>query len=545
MIDRLRRVPWAALAAAVVLNAALAFENWWPTPAIVPLAQLAPEFLGLWLLLLVAAIGGVATRPRLISLVAACYMALVIGRYADVTSPALYGRPLSWHWDGKHLPDLIAGAIAQSAPWRVAAIVLGIAVGIVAGHRLLRWLIALLARAARPASRSALAWSTTALATAVVVAYLAGVQATWSWVSPPVLRGWWQQAALVWAARSPENLDEVLPPSPAFDSDLGAVADADVVLIFLESYGASTIDDAVLAHDLEPGRRKLGEAIARSGNTVVSAQIRSPTFAGGSWLTHAALLTGIDTADPARYPLLLASDRDNLVKRFRARGHRTIGLMPGMRGSWPEGSFYDYEQLITASELDYRGPRFGFWQIPDQYSIARLEALSSAEAEVDGRPRFIVFPTITSHIPFDPVPPLQPDWTRLLGPTPFDPAEVARVLARSPDWLALRDPYLRSLVYSFGWIGDWLERPTERERVVLIVGDHQPAAQVTGRDASWNVPVHLITSNAQLLDRIQRAGFAPGLAPPSPAIGDMPWLLRVLLDVFDSHAPVPAPGGHP
>jgi len=156
-----------------------------------------------------------------------------------------------------------------------------------------------------------------------------------------------------------------------------------------------------------------------------------------------------------------------------------------------------------------------------------------------------VFPTITSHIPFDPVPPLQPDWTRLLGPTPFDPAEVARVLARSPDWLALRDPYLRSIVYSFGWIGDWLERPTKRERVVLIVGDHQPAAQVTGRDASWNVPVHLITSNAQLLDRIQRAGFAPGLAPPSPAIGDMPWLLRVLLDVFDSHAPVPAPGGHP
>lgn len=543
MIARLRRWPWAALGAAVALNACLSFENLWPTPAIVPVPQLAPEFLGLWVVLLLAAFAGVVNRRWLVPTAATVYLALMVGRYVDVTAPALYGRPLSWHWDARHLPDFIAGAIAGAPTLKVAALALAIVLGLWLGHRLLRHLIARLASAALVASRSRLAWSATLVAALTVGGHLAGSAALKGWVAPPVALGWWQQASVFWAARSPERLDALLPPSPVFDSDLGAVADLDVAIVFLESYGASVIDDPALARGLDPARRDFAAAIDRSGNAVHSAQIRSPTFGGGSWLAHAALLAGIDTSDPARYPLLLASERDNLVKRFTARGHRTVGLMPGMRGTWPEGVFYDFEQLYTSQELDYRGPTFGLWQIPDQYSLAKFEALEAVRPG-DDRPRFIVFPTITSHIPFDPVPPLQSDWSRLLEPEPFDEPDLARS-ARSADWLALRDAYLRSLAYTFGWLGAWLERPAPRGRVVLVVGDHQPVAQVTGRDASWNVPVHLITTDARLQQRIQRAGFVAGLSPTGPAIGDMPWLLRILLDVFDSRTPVPAPGGHP
>ncbi len=544
MIAALRRWPWATLGAAVVLNACLAFENLWPTPAIKPVAQLAPEFLALWTLLLLAALAGLAERRWLITALAAGYLTLVVGRYVDVTAPALYGRPLSWHWDARHLPDFIAGALAGTPPLKVAAVMLAIGLGFGLGYTMLRRLIARLAAAAAPAARSRLAWSSTAAAALMVAGHFAAGEALKPLVSTPVAPGWWQQATLAWAARSPARLDQRLPPSPSFDSDLGAVADLDVVLVFFESYGASTLDDPALSRGLEPARRQLAQAIARSGSTVHSAQLRSPTFGGGSWLAHAALLAGVDTSDPARYPLLLASDRDNLVKRFTARGHRTIGLMPGMRGTWPEGVFYDFEALYTSRELDYRGPSFGLWQIPDQYSLARMEALE-AERTDDDRPRFIVFPTITSHIPFDPVPPLQEDWSRLLGAQPYDEGDVATALARSPDWLALRGAYLRSLAYTFGWLGDWLERPKRRDRVVIVVGDHQPLAKVAGRDASWNVPVHLIASDARLLERIARAGFTAGLTPSGPAIGDLPWLLRVLLDVFDSKAPTPAPAGHP
>jgi hypothetical protein len=40
------------IVALLVLNGLLSFGPWWPTPGIVPQARLAPEFVGVWLLLL-------------------------------------------------------------------------------------------------------------------------------------------------------------------------------------------------------------------------------------------------------------------------------------------------------------------------------------------------------------------------------------------------------------------------------------------------------------------------------------------------------------
>lgn len=554
--------------AALLLNGLLAFENWWPTPAIRPLAQLAPEFLGLWLLLLViagrprrhaagqaagqAAVQGAgqgaqqsasepgdgapATAPLSalsLTALAAAYLLLSLGRYIDVTSPALYGRRFSWYWDGPHLPGLLAGATATLPA--LASVTAGVVICglLLAVLLLLRRLIARLAEAAVAARRSRPLLGLTAAAVLLVAGSLAGVSATWPWVSPAVSPGWWQQARLVWLASRPDAMAASLPASPHFDSDLSRVRETDVVLIFVESMGAATIDDPELARALQAPRRSLARAIANSGMTVVSSQVRSPTFGGGSWLAHAALLSGIDTADPARYPLLMASERDNLVRLFARHGHRTISLQPGLQAPWPEGRFYNFDQLLDAEALAWRGPAFGFWRIPDQYSLARLDAGEAvAVAGGEHRPRFVVFATISSHLPFDPVPPLQPDWDRLLGDTPFDSDAVDSALDRRPDWLALREPYLRSLSYSLGWLSQWLQRPAVRERLVIVVGDHQPAASVAGRDASWNVPVHVISADPVVTASLQAAGFEPGLLPAGPASGDMPWLLGRLLDAL-------------
>ena len=356
-----RRWPWAALTAAIVLNAALAFENWWPTPAIRPLAQLAPEFLGLWLILMLAA-GRDRRRDAgvMLSLLAAGYLLLVIGRYVDVTAPALYGRAFSWYWDAPHVPGLLAGVLGQTPPLTLVSIATGLALALLAAGWGLRSLIAKLAAVAPAARRSPLARGLTAAAAALVAAWLAGAPAVGAWVSTPVLGGWWQQARLAWLASRPGAMDEALPPSPSFDSDLAQVSDTDVVLIFAESYGATTVDDPALAKALTPARRRLAREIDAAGLTAVSAQVLSPTFGGGSWLAHAALLGGIDTGDPRRYPLLLASERDNLVRLFSRRGHRTVAVMPGTRTSWPEGRFYRYDRLLDAEALDYQGPTFGF-----------------------------------------------------------------------------------------------------------------------------------------------------------------------------------------
>jgi hypothetical protein len=67
---------------------------------------------------------------------------------------------------------------------------------------------------------------------------------------------------------------------------------------------------------------------------------------------------------------------------------------------------------------------------------------------------------------------------------------------------------------------------------MILIGDHQPPAAVSGEGASWDVPVHVITSRRALLDRLEAHGFQAGLKPAGPAVARMHALLPVLLDAF-------------
>ena len=56
---------------------------------------------------------------------------------------------------------------------------------------------------------------------------------------------------------------------------------------------------------------------------------------------------------------------------------------------------------------------------------------------------------------------------------------------------------------------------------------------VSGEDATWDVPVHVITSRAQVIDRLLRRGFSEGLRPHAPSAIRIHALLPALLDAFD------------
>ena len=238
------------------------------------------------------------------------------------------------------------------------------------------------------------------------------------------------------------------------------------------------------------------------------------------------------SAIPEVYDLLLTTRRPTLVSHFSSHGYGTVALMPGIRANWPEGSFYGYDALLDSRRIDYRGPDFGYWRIPDQFSIARF-AQQRRDA-VDPQPQFLVFPTVTSHIPFGPVPPYQADWSRLTAATPFALPALAQSLARSPDWLDLGPAYVETLSYTFDWLTGYIALPSPRDYMMIVVGDHQPAASVSGRNASWDVPVHLITSDAGLARRFEALGFTPGLVPRRPTLGAMSELTRVLLQAFNA-----------
>src|SRR5688572_463528 len=101
---------WALFAVAVAaLNASLTFENVWPTLAIRMSGDVSPELtvcvlgliLGRWLELRWP---GTATRTAARG-VAVLWVALIVGRYVDVTVRSLYGRDINLYWDLRFVPD--------------------------------------------------------------------------------------------------------------------------------------------------------------------------------------------------------------------------------------------------------------------------------------------------------------------------------------------------------------------------------------------------------------------------------------------------------
>ncbi len=543
----------AAVLALLFLNATLSFREWWPTPGVLPDDRLAPEFVWLWLILLavVGLRGGLS--PRVLQVLTVTYGLLVVGRYADVTVPSLFGRPINLYWDGAQIPRFL-WVSAQDLPWWLSAgILAGVLLFFWALHRLLRLAIRVAAREAVPyALRRPWTWGVTAAEAALVAANYAGVQATWPYVSKPVIPTYWRQANLLTTAFSPGRLAEVLPPSTVLDQALaappgvalGALGGRDLYLILLESYGAIAYDNPEAARRLAPARARLAAEIAATGRDVVSGFLRSPTFGGGSDLAQLSVLSGLDLSDPLRHDLLLTTERPTLMTLFRAQGYQTIGFYPALSWDWPERAFYGFDVFLEGRGLDYQGPALGYWNIPDQYSLARLEQLYPRSPEAP--PRFLFFPTINSHLPFSQAPPYQPNWQRVLTPEPFDEAELQRARADQPNWLHMFPGYLRMIEYSYRWLGGFLQQPEPRDTVFVLAGDHQPTANVSGEGASWDVPVHIIARDPALLARLTAAGFRPGLEPPRPPLGGLHDLTGFLVSAFSrEESPVAAADGVP
>jgi len=524
---------WLAIPAALVLlNASLTFENVWPTPRITWGYAFSIE-LALAVLLLAAAH---RQAWRLARVLPVLWVVLVAGHYLDVTAPGLYGREFNLYWDGQHLGN-VAAMLAAAAPWWQIGLVITsfvLAVGFV--YVLARLAIGQLAAAVEyRRARIALATLAALLVAVNTAQRLPGFPIDVAFADP-VTPAYLRQARFALAMAGPGAAAPRLGASPVLDTGLRGLAGIDVVLIFIESYGAVTWETPEMSAGLAGSRRDLDSAIRDTGREVVSAYVESPTFGGSSWLAHLSLLSGVEVRDQYAYTALMASKRDNLVTNFARRGYRTVALMPGMRQPWPEGAFYGFDMIYGRDHLEYPGPQFGWWGIPDQYALARLDVLERQQSP--RKPVFAVFPTSTTHAPFGPVPPYQPAWSRVLTANAYDPADVERTLAGNPDLSNLGPSYVRAMAYEYQSLAGYI-REQPGDVVLVLIGDHQPPAAVSGRDAPWRVPVHVVGRREAILQRLRDRGFRPGLEPQRPAIGAMYQLTPVLLEAFDAVTPTP------
>ncbi|VTU34867.1 Phosphoglycerol transferase, alkaline phosphatase superfamily [Variovorax sp. PBL-H6] len=517
----------------LLLNALLTLENHgpglWPRPAL----RLSFELV-VALLLLAA---WIASRGRpgigVLRMLAAASSFWVVARYLDVTVSAVFGRQLNLYWDSRHALEVLR--MGEFSAWQIGMGALAVmAVPLLLYALALRCWRAVAQALAWTPPRPAIGLAGLLLGACFAAHGIGGRDTRWFFSMPvaPILA---HQAGVLAGQLLPGQASARLAPSPDFaQGGLAGLHGADVLLLFAESYGVTTLDDPRQAAALAPQRAAFAQALAAGGLQVVSARVRSPTYGGASWLAHAELLSGVDMQDPGAYELLLATQRSTLVRHFQASGWRTVNWMPGLQRPWPEGRFYGFDRYGDAERIGYRGPAFGYWRIPDQVSMALLHAQELTSPPSQRAPRFMVFATLASHAPFRPLAPYVTDWHKLTGHEAYTSAEVARSLALPVSWQTPVPAYLESLAYTFRWLGDYLEHRAPRQLLTIVIGDHQPLASVSGTGASWDVPVHIISGDAALLRRFEAHGFKPGLLPePEPAAMRMHALTPLLLEVFD------------
>lgn len=298
------------------------------------------------------------------------------------------------------------------------------------------------------------------------------------------------------------------------DQLLTALRGKDVVISFVESYGRSAVEHPELAPRitsvLDDGSRRLRDA----GFASRSAFLTSPTAGGGSWMAQATLLSGLWIDNQQRYRNLVNSDRLTLPSAFGRADWRSVGVMPGITKAWPEGAFYDYDRIYAAADLGYRGPRFGYSTMPDQYTLSAFQR--SERATPGHSPVMAAIPLVTSHAPW-PTAPRQVDWADVGDGSVYhsmpssDDERMESILGRDPT--QVRADYARSVEYSLSTLISYVQTHGDDNLVLVFLGDHQPAQLVTGEGASHDVPITVVARDPAVLDRISDWGWEDGLKP--------------------------------
>jgi hypothetical protein len=425
--------------------------------------------------------------------------------------PSFLERELDLYWDLPHVPSLIGLFFAAKGWLKASLILVGVGAGLVVLAAVIALVLRMMERALRGGGRPQAALVVLGLSVALLpipwpmVGPLAsaglsievGHQLDNAWFSFRVLQG--GVGPYAEALASPE------PPV----RDLNRLQGHDVYLVFFESYGTTVLDDPQFAAEIKPALGEFETSLEDAGYYIVSNRIDSPTFGGGSWLAHGTMVSGLKL-DRFLYRLLLDSERRTLPGYFAAAGYHSLNIMPGIKKPWPEGGYWGFDRLITAKDLAYDGPEFGWFDIPDQWTLKKaLEA-------IDGEPHpplFTQIVLVSSHTPFAPVPPYVEDWSDV-GPYKSIAQPEWTQIYRDPDWWHLEAPYLKSVRYDLKALAGWM-RQLKGQPLVIILGDHQPPGFVSGSEAPHTVPIHVLSRDEDLVLPFARLGYVAGAIPPS------------------------------
>ncbi|MEQ9488199.1 MAG: sulfatase-like hydrolase/transferase [Alphaproteobacteria bacterium] len=314
------------------------------------------------------------------------------------------------------------------------------------------------------------------------------------------------------------------------ETTLPGLVDTDVILIFIESYAASLYERETHLATMTGLYDRYGASFAEKGIHAASALMDSPTYGGLSWLAHLTLTSGARLDRNLTYRAYLNSDLDTLQSILHRTGHQTILVKPGIKRFWPEGARLRFDRLDTAEDIPYSGPDFGYFAIPDQVSLAHLATVLETRSV---EPVLAQIALISSHYPFRPLPPFIGDTARLDDPEAWDAAIVAQKAGK--DWQDPVEGYRRAIAYTLESVLDFVDRTTDDNDLIIVLGDHQPWRVVSGNLGGRATPMHVFSRNQTLVDAFLSDGYTSGLMPdttaaPIPMEAFLPRLVRYFGD---------------
>ena len=327
-----------------------------------------------------------------------------------------------------------------------------------------------------------------------------------------------------------EDLHNTRPRKPCGRGCLSGLHPNDVYLVYVESYGHTVYSRSEHFDRLRRTLASVEHRLKASGYSIFSHFLNAPTYGGASWLSHGTVAGGVHLNKQMRYNMLIASDAKPMAAYFNDAGYRTVSIKPGIIWPWPEGRFFQFKKTYIARDFDYRGPKFGWSPMPDQYV---LDYILRHEIRTARDPLFMEIVLSSVHAPFHELPPFLENWALIGDGTIYHRLPKRRFDVTWPDLTGAAPAYIAGLEYDLRVLEAFLTRFLKAGALIVVMGDHQPNVRITGPNQPWSVPIHVLSRNGDLLKPFEKIGFTPGMVPrqKSPHPG-METLLPFLLSEY-------------
>jgi len=289
---------------------------------------------------------------------------------------------------------------------------------------------------------------------------------------------------------------------------------ASVFLFVIESYGAVVLDEPDHLLRLAPVYDAATASLEAHGFTVASGLIASPTYSGRSWLAHTTLTTAVRATDVVTDQLIQDRRPVGLADFFHDAGYRTVIVQPANHYRSLPRWLYDFDVVYSGWDFDYRGATYRWASMPDQYVIDFIHRHEVAPAR---GPLLVVYNLITSHAPWSDQPPVVADWSRIGDGAIYAGLPIARFPITWTNLADAGEAYDRSIAYDLEVIVDYVDRFVAGDALVIVLGYHQPVAEVTRFSSSSAVPIHVWSRNPAFIAPFRARGYTPGLTPARAA----------------------------